>query len=303
MSMRSIVVGLGEVLWDVFPDGAKFGGAPANFACNMSAIAGDRMDVYVVSGVGRDELGTRALEFLREHGVHTSCIQVSDKPTGTVLVQVDNAGHASYEFAADTAWDNLSWTRDLESLAERAAVVCFGTLGQRSETSRQVVERFVRATKPDCLRVLDINLRPPFWNEQVVRSSLPLAHVLKLNDAELPIVADLLRLRGSDRELLSQLRELYHLRLVTLTRGAAGALLLDAAGNWSEMAGEEVTVADTVGAGDAFTATMIAGLLAELPLDTINAWANRVAAFVSTQTGATPRIPAALRTSSTADRA
>lgn len=296
MQQRRIIVGLGEVLWDVFPDGPRFGGAPENFACSIAELAGDRVESAMASSVGTDELGNRALEELHGHGVDTRCVTQIDRPTGRVDVQLDASGSASYVFAADTAWDNLSWSNDLEALADRADAVCFGTLGQRSAASREVIRRFLRATRPDCLRMFDINLRPPFWNEEVVLQSLELAGLLKLNDAELPVLAGMLGLHGGEREQLNQLLgRLPSLDLVALTRGAEGSLLLSRTGECSELPGNTTTVVDTVGAGDAFTAALVLGRLDERPLADINEWANRVAAYVCSQPGATPHFPDSLR--------
>jgi|RhiMetdeSRZDD1v2_1073273.scaffolds.fasta_scaffold544371_1 fructokinase len=291
MMPRPTVIGIGEILWEVFPDGPHFGGAPANFACSVAELARDRLDVYMAGGVGADDLGPRAIEALQLHGVDTSCVAVVGRPTGQVLVKLDEAGRASYEFAADAAWDNVAWSDGLQQLAARADAVCFSTLGQRSEISRQTIQRFVRATPADCLRILDINFRPPFWNEAIVMQSLQAANVLKLNDAELLVLADMLGWSGADHELLQQLVERFSLQLVALTRGAAGAVLLSESGEWSDLPGQPTVVVDTVGAGDSFTAALVIGLLRGFPLATINAWGNRVAAFVSSQPGATPHLP------------
>ena len=291
MMPRPTVVGIGEILWDVFPDGPRFGGAPANFACSVAELARDRIDVYTAGGIGADDLGRRAIEALHLHGVDTSCVAMVDRPTGQVLVELDAAGGASYAFAADAAWDNVAWSDELQQLAARADAVCFSTLGQRSEISRQTVQRFLRATPAKCLRVLDINLRPPFWNEAIVLQSLQLANVLKLNDAELSVLADVLGWRGADHELLQQLVDRFSLQMVALTRGSAGALLLSESGERSDLPGQPTVVVDTVGAGDSFAAALVVGLLSGLPLATINAWGNRVAAFVSSQPGATPHFP------------
>ena len=285
------VVGIGEILWDVFSDGPRFGGAPANFACSVAELARNRIDVYMAGGVGADDMGRRAIEALHAHGVNTSCVAVVDRPTGQVRVELDGAGRASYVFAEDAAWDNVAWSDKLQQLAPRADAVCFSTLGQRSEISRQTIQQFVRATPAKCLRVLDINLRPPFWNEAIVLQSLQLANVLKVNDAELSVLADVLGWRGADLELLQRLVDRFSLQLVALTRGAAGAMLLSRSGEQSDLPGQSTAVVDTVGAGDSFVAVLVIGLLSGLPLATLNAWGNRVAAFVSSQSGATPHFP------------
>jgi fructokinase len=285
------IIGLGEVLWDVFPDGPRFGGAPANFACSAAGVGGNAVQVSMVSAVGNDDLGRKGLEELRKRRVDISHVSQLDRPTGQVLVQLDAQGQASYRFLEDTAWDNVAWTADLQHLASKADAVCFGTLGQRSVVSRETVRKFVTATPHDCLRILDINLRPPYWDDAVILESLPLANILKLNNDELPVVASLLSLQGSEEELIKLLLRKYSLQLIALTRGSHGSLLLDNNGARSELPGQKIKVVDTVGAGDAFTAALTVGLLRGQPLAEVHAWADRVAAFVCTQPGATPEFP------------
>jgi fructokinase len=291
MPERRTVVALGEILWDVFPDGPKFGGAPANFACTTAELAGDRMDVFIVGAVGNDALGKKAIELLASHGVITASVSQVAHPTGQVNVTLDNAGKPTFEIAENTAWDNLAWSDELNQLATRADAVCFGTLAQRSHASRDTIRKFVQSTRTDCLRILDINLRPPFWNDEVMRESLQLANVLKLNDAELPLLANLLDLTSTDDELLQTLLDRSGLQLVALTRGPDGATLISAAGDRSALPAQPAKIIDTVGAGDAFTAALAIGLLNGAPLQKINASANRVAAFVCSQPGGTPHFP------------
>jgi fructokinase len=291
LETRAIIVGLGEVLWDVFPDGPRFGGAPANFACSVAELAGANVDVFMVGAVGPDELGRRAIDSLQEHGADTRHVAIVEKPTGKVLVEFDAAGHPSYDIATDTAWDNIPWSDELRNLAGRADAVCFGTLAQRSARSRESIQDFVRATRLECLRVLDINLRPPFWNEAVVVESLQLANTLKLNDEELPALAAILGWKGTNEDLLQQFMAKFSLDLVALTRGAAGAMLVTRSGERSDLPGQPTAVADTVGAGDAYTAALVVGRVSNLPLNTINTWATKVASFVCSQPGATPKFP------------
>jgi fructokinase len=247
--------------------------------------------VYIAGSVGSDDLGRRAIEILQNHGVNTACVSSVGRPTGQVLVELDEAGSAQFEIATNTAWDNIPWADELQQLAPRADVVCFGTLAQRSDTSRETIQRFLRASRPGCLRILDINLRPPFWDKEIVLQSLELANVLKLNDSELAVLAGVLDMTDGNDKLLSQLMANYALKLVALTRGADGAIIRTAAGEESDLPGQLVGVADTVGAGDAYTAVLAIGLLNDLPLATINAWANRAAAYVCSQPGATPHFP------------
>ncbi|MEZ5941018.1 MAG: carbohydrate kinase [Planctomycetaceae bacterium] len=295
---RPTVLGLGEILWDVFPDGPRFGGAPANFACSVAGLAGNAVRAGMVSAVGQDDLGTKALEALEQHGVSTEAVARSPQQTGQVLVSLDAAGHASYEFASDVAWDHLEWSGDIEAIVANADAVCFGTLGQRTPESRTTIQRCLRSVPEACLKIFDINLRPPFWSEDILRESLPLSNVLKLNDEELPILADIHGFTGTAEEQLGLLVERYSLKVAALTQGSKGALIIDSEGNISQQPAPSAIVRDTVGAGDSFTATLALGLLYGMPLNEINQWAIRVAAFVCSQPGATPTIPEELRLAS-----
>ncbi len=292
MSQDLQIVGIGEILWDVFPDGARFGGAPANFACHAAALAGT---ATIVSAVGRDRLGDDALAALAAKQVHVDHVaRVADWPTGTVTVRIDAAGHASYEFGRDEAWDHLDWTADLAKLAGQSTAVCFGTLGQRSAASRETIRRVVAATPESALRICDINLRAPFFDDEVIRGSIAACNVLKLNDDELPRVAKICGVPGSGAEALGALAERFSLRAAALTCGAEGAILVRGR-EVSHRPGVATTVRDTVGAGDAFTAALTLGLLAGDELDAINDRSCRIAAFVCSQSGATPPLPSELR--------
>jgi len=292
MSARPVIAGIGEVLWDVYPDAAHFGGAPANFACHAASLGAE---AWMVSAVGADELGDQALDSLGRRGVE--CASVTRDPkhaTGRVLVTLDAKGQASYEFAADTAWDHLSWSDQRASLARRCDAVCFGTLGQRSPISRDTIRRFVEATPLTALKVFDVNLRQHFYDAETIESSLQIASALKLNGEELPIVAELCGIKArAPRDILMELMSRYELRFAALTHGPDGALLI-AAGEESECPAVPTTVVDTVGAGDAFTATLVFDFLRGLPVVEINRHANAVASFVCSQPGATSPLPASL---------
>ena len=290
MNQIPVIVGLGEVLWDIFPDGPRFGGAPANFVCSAAGLARGRFEVAMASAVGVDELGQRAIATLVDHQVSVKTVAQVNYPTGQVHVRLDNQGHATYEFAMDTAWDRLEWSSSLAELALLSDVVCFGTLGQRSHESLSTIRRFVCATGPSALRILDINLRPPFYSDEIILDSLRLANVLKLNDEELPVLARLTGLTGSPTDMLRQLAKRYELKVVALTRGANGAILMRG-DETSESPGVETKVVDTVGAGDAYTAALAIGLINDRDLETINRTACEVAAFVCSQSGATPQMP------------
>jgi fructokinase len=206
-----------------------------------------------------------------------------------VTVRLDAVGKADYVFAPDTAWDHLVWSETLARLAGKADAVVFGTLGQRSPISREVIQRFLAGTRPDCLRVFDVNLRQNFHSPEILAGSIAVADWLKLNDEELPRVFP-----GATEASLPELREQHGLKGIALTRGAAGAVLVGD-GELSDLPGQPVRVVDTVGAGDSFTAATILGLLDRQPLSEIHRRAAAVAAYVCTQPGATPRLPASLR--------
>lgn len=293
MSPQPQIAAVGEVLWDVFPDGPRFGGAPANFACHVAALGAKSA---IISCVGKDELGRTAEQFLRRQGVDTTQLQISaDAPTGTVQVQLDDQGRPKFEIARNVAWDFVEWTPTLATVASQLQAICFGSLGQRSPQSRETIQRCVAATGPECLRVLDINLRPPFVEESVLRQSLALANVLKLNEDELETVAQLSGAEGSDQQRLSAVREAWNLRVIALTKGGQGSVLVTEDATSELGLQEEINVVDTVGAGDSFTAALIVGLLRGLSLDAVHMRAARIAAYVCTQAGAVPALPADLR--------
>ena len=294
--VRRTVIAIGEILWDVFPDRVCFGGAPANFACAIAELGAKSVDVQMLSAVGLDDLGNKAIEELESHGVRTGLVQRPDKGTGEVRVSLNADGSANYEFASDVAWDHLEWSENLAAMAKQAHAVCFGTLGQRCEQSARTIQEFVRHTPSDCLKVLDINLRFPHVVNEAITEGLELCNILKLNEEELPYLAEWLHLRGSNFEILEQIEKRFSLELVALTLGSGGAVLKSDA-CMVETHSETVKVVDTVGAGDAFTAALILGLLnnrgtkEEAELQNLVSFANRVAGFVCTQPGATPAFP------------
>ncbi len=290
MQRETIVVGLGEVLWDLLPSGPRFGGAPANFACSVAELSAATTSVYMLSSVGQDALGRRAIESLEQHRVASKYISQTSYPTGTVDVHLSEQGIASYQFAENTAWDHLSWSPSLSDLATKTDAVCFGTLGQRSTSSQSTILRFLEEQKPSALRVFDVNLRSPFYSDEIISHSLERSNVLKLNDEELPVVSELCGLSGSPESLLRQLAERYQLHAVALTRGPRGALLLRGS-EIDDNPGQSAKVADTIGAGDAYTAALVLGLLDDQSTATINQRGCRVASYVCEQSGATPRIP------------
>jgi fructokinase len=286
LTQKNIVVGLGELLWDLLPAGKQLGGAPANFAY-ITTLLGD--EGIPASRLGDDSLGSEAIRRLTELGLPTEFIQRdADHPTGTVKVEVDRSGQPCFEISESVAWDFLAWTPHWRSLAQQADAVCFGSLAQRSQTSRDTIHQFIQATRPGAVRVFDVNLRQHFHSVEVLAESMKLASVVKLNHEELPRIMRMFEVEhrsevDSARHLLSA----HDLKLVCVTRGSNGSLLV-ANNECSEHPGFHVKVADTVGAGDAFTATLIHGYLRHTPLPQINETANRVGAWVASQSGGMP---------------
>ena len=288
MSFR--IVGIGEILWDVFPDEDRFGGAPCNFACSASELAGDDATVGFVGAVGKDSYGARGIEALKSRGVTTDFVQKNSLPTGRVTVKLDEVGAASYVFDSESAWDFLAWNYDLANVASTCDAVCFGTLGQRGEVTRGTIHRFLEMVPRKSLRILDINLRSPYFDEQLIRESIPMANVLKLNESELPVVAAACEGSGSEDDIILQLAAKFKLDTIALTKGESGAVLWSR-GVWSKLPSRAVQVADTVGAGDAYTAALVLGLLHEEDVESINRKAIEVACFVCTKSGATMSFP------------
>lgn len=286
------VAGLGEALWDLLPGGRQMGGAPTNFACHACALGAE---TQLITRVGNDDLGRELVSRLKKLGVPTHCVEVDPvKPTGTVTVTVASDGQPHFIIHEGVAWDNLSGEPAGRVAVTGADAVCFGTLGQRLEPARSTILSLVRATPPNALRIFDINLRQHFYSQAVIEESLALANVLKVNDTELPRLAEMFSLTGDERAQISELAVRHSLRVVAYTRGERGSLLF-VDGRWSDHPGVRTKVADTVGAGDAFTAAMTLGLLAGWDADEINQRANEVAAHVASCPGATPDLPAPLR--------
>ena len=267
------VLGLGEVLWDVFPEGERLGGAPANFAVQAALMGAE---AFLVSCVGQDPRGELAIRQLRRRSVNTDFVSRCSQPTGTVDVTLID-GQPEYLIREDVAWDHCQWNASLDELASSVDAVCFGTLFQRSATSLQTTAKFLQATREDCLRVLAVNLRQSFFGSATIERSLGLANVLKLNDEELPVVAEI---AGVDPDPESASRTLlvkYDLDLVALTCGSRGALLTSAT-EQDHCPALKIELSDPVGAGDVFTASVVMGLLDEHPIKTLNENANQAAA-------------------------
>ncbi len=291
--MALVLVGLGEILWDLLPSGKVLGGAPANFAFHAQALGAEGI---VVSCVGDDEAGQEilhavsSLSLSREY-VFTDMI----RPTGAVCVDVDQDGQPTYTIFEKVAWDFIPWNQRLLSLAEKLDAVCFGSLAQRAAVSRSTIHSFLSRVRPGTLKIFDINLRPPFISREVIETSLELTNILKINARELQTLAGFLSLTGNEEAICRSLLSLYDLQLVALTRGSLGSTLFSSDEKISNHPGFEVDVIDTVGAGDSFTAALAIGLLKGHSLDRTNENANRVASYVCTQSGATSPLPSSMR--------
>jgi fructokinase len=280
------VVGLGELLWDLLPTGRKLGGAPANFAY-ITNLLGD--EGIPASRVGDDDLGAEVIRHLKERGLLTDFIQTDPThPTSTVKVEIDVAGQPRFEICESIAWDFLQWTSQWQDLAARVDAVCFGSLAQRSPESHATILNFVRATRPNAVRIFDVNLRQEFFTADVLAQSMKLATIVKLNHEELPRIMNLLALEHRDQESSArQLIDAFGPKLVCVTRGNGGGLLVTA-DTANIHTGFPIKVADTIGAGDAFTAALVHEYLRGASLDGMNEMANRVGAWVASESGGMP---------------
>ena len=288
---KDLIVGIGEALWDCLHEGRKLGGATANFAYHVGQFG---FNSCAVSAVGNDALGEETLAEFDAKKVNYVMPRV-DFPTGTVQVTLDEVGVPTYDIKQDVAWDNIPYTHEIGALAKRCKAVCFGSLAQRSEESRKTIYKFIDHTPKDALRIFDINLRQNFYSQDVLRASLRRCNVLKINDEELVIIGRMFGYPGLDFEnkcwlILGK----YNLDMLILTCGVNGSYVFSR-GAMSFLETPKVKVADTVGAGDSFTGSFVASILAGLPVHEAHRKAVNVSAFVCTQKGAMPEIPAELK--------
>src|SRR5271157_5972195 len=276
------VIGIGEILWDLLPSGKQLGGAPANFAYHAHALGARSR---VISRVGQDPPGVEILQRLQALGLPIADIQVDPSaPTGTVSVDLSANGQPRFTIHEDVAWDRLALETTALAAAAEADAVAFGTLGQRREPARSTIQALLAAVRPGALRILDLNLRQHYFSRDIIETSLRAANVVKCNDSELPVLAELLGLRGSVCQQIERLARRHAQRLVCLTRGAHGSLLYSE-GRWADDPSQPVAVKDTIGAGDAFTAALAMGMLAGKPLEAINRRANQAARYVCSCVG------------------
>lgn len=285
--MNRMIVGLGEALWDCLPEGRKLGGAPANFAFHAAQFG---FDAVAVSAVGLDALGDETLKEFDKKGLEYIMPRV-DYPTGTVAVELDEEGIPTYDIKQGVAWDNIPFTTDVEMVAQESRAVCFGSLAQRNEVSRNTIYRFLDATPDDCLKIFDINLRQNFYTKDIIKESLKRCDVLKINDEELVTIGRMFGYPGLDIEnkcwlILGK----YNLKMLVLTCGTNGSYVFTH-GDLSFQETPKVNVADTVGAGDSFTGAFTAAILSGMSVKKAHELAVKVSAYVCTQNGAMPKLP------------
>lgn len=289
---NTIVVGMGEALWDVLPEGKKIGGAPANFAYHVSQFG---LNSRVVSAVGDDKLGMEILDNFREKKLN-AMVEIVPYPTGTVQVELDAEGVPCYDIKEGVAWDNIPYTPALEDLAKHTKAVCFGSLAQRSVVSRDTINRFIDAMPAeDTLKIFDINLRQGFYTKEILCNSFSKCNILKINDEELVTVSRMFGYPGIDLQdkcwiLLAK----YNLKMLILTCGVNGSYVFTP-GNVSFVETPRVEVADTVGAGDSFTAAFVSSILSGLSIGEAHKLAVEISAYVCTQNGAMPVLPQSLK--------
>lgn len=285
--MNNTIVGLGEILWDIFPERKVMGGAPANFAYHVSQFG---YNGYAVSAVGDDLLGKEILNCLAEKDLNY-LIETTDFPTGTVNVRLNKNGIPEYEICENVAWDNIPFTSKTEHLAKNTGTVSFGSLAQRNSVSRETIRRFLKSMPENSLRIFDINLRQHFYTKELIHESLKLANMLKINDEEVILVSKLYDFKlNNEQDICKRLLEEYNLDIVVLTKGTDGSFVFTQK-ETSYQPTPKVHVADTVGAGDSFTAAFVASYMRFQRLTDAHQLAVEVSAYVCTQHGAMPKLP------------
>ena len=291
-NMKRYIVGLGEVLWDVLPEGKKLGGAPANFAYHAGQFG---LDTIAISALGEDALAEETIEALKEHNLNYLMPRVP-YPTGTVQVTLAEGGIPTYEIKEGVAWDNIPYTNEMADIAKSARAVCFGSLAQRNSVSRENIRKFLADTPADCLKICDINLRQQFYSKEVLEDSFKLCNILKINDEELVVVNRMFGYEGLDmRQTCEKMVQDYGLKMLVLTCGTNGSYVFTDDGLTSFQDTPKVEVADTVGAGDSFTGSFCACIINGKPVQEAHKTAVAVSAFVCTQNGAMPVVPENLK--------
>lgn len=283
--MKNIVVGLGEILWDVFPERKVLGGAPANFAYHISQFG---FNGYTISSIGEDLLGKEILSSLEDKKLNY-LIETTDYPTGTVQVTLNKSGVPQYEICENVAWDNIPFTTRIENLAKNTRTACFGSLAQRSTVSRETIRKFLAAMPDDSIKIFDINLRLNYYTKEIIEESLKIANMMKINEEEVLKVAMLFEWDGEEQDICKRLLKEYNLDILILTKGTDGSFVFTPR-QTSYLSTPKIHVSDTVGAGDSFTAAFVAAYLHGERIEDAHQLAVEVSAYVCLQHGAMPKL-------------
>jgi len=289
--MKNLIIGLGEALWDMLPEGKKLGGAPANFAYHAGQFG---LDTLAISALGEDKLADETIEALEQNGLKYLMPRVP-YATGTVQVTLTGEGIPTYEIKENVAWDNIPFNDEIKAAAKNCRAVCFGSLAQRNIVSRQTIQQFLDATPEDCIKICDINLRQQFFSKEILEESFKRCNILKINDEELVVVTRMFGYQDlDDAKICEKMVKEYNLQMLVLTCGTNGSHVFTADGKHSFQQTPKVEVADTVGAGDSFTGSFCAAILNGKPVEEAHRIAVEVSAYVCTQNGAMPKYPAEL---------
>jgi fructokinase len=289
--MKNLIIGLGEALWDMLPEGKKLGGAPANFAYHAGQFG---LDTVAISALGEDKLADETIEALEQNGLKYLMPRVP-YATGTVQVTLTGEGIPTYEIKENVAWDNIPFNDEIKAAAKNCRAVCFGSLAQRNIVSRQTIQQFLDATPEDCIKICDINLRQQFFSKEILEESFKRCNILKINDEELVVVTRMFGYQElDDAKICEKMVKEYNLQMLVLTCGTNGSHVFTADGKHSFQQTPKVEVADTVGAGDSFTGSFCAAILNGKPVEEAHRIAVEVSAYVCTQNGAMPKYPAEL---------
>ena len=291
MMEQNNIIGLGEALWDMLPEGKKLGGAPANFAYHAGQFG---LDTLAISALGEDKLADETIEALEQNGLKYLMPRVP-YATGTVQVTLTGEGIPTYEIKENVAWDNIPFNDEIKAAAKNCRAVCFGSLAQRNIVSRQTIQQFLDATPEDCIKICDINLRQQFFSKEILEESFKRCNILKINDEELVVVTRMFGYQElDDAKICEKMVKEYNLQMLVLTCGTNGSHVFTADGKHSFQQTPKVEVADTVGAGDSFTGSFCAAILNGKPVEEAHRIAVEVSAYVCTQNGAMPKYPAEL---------